>query len=189
MRAWIAQANERVLERVQKGKLSFKRLFILSVCVTLSNIDYVQAVNQWVDEHGLPDREEERGGPKIPYEKFHAEAIKHATLMFADRRKHKTWAHKFNSIKAANDEEKSTKSNEIFHKQARVHVDILLAVFVDRVEKALDAFPSYIIGHRELVWDRLNEVIDQKIYAIIEANKVRFKLNTLRSFVVRHKNC
>ena len=58
-----------------------------------------QAVNQWVDENGLPEREEEKGGPKVPYERFHCEAVKHATLHFADPRKHKTWAHKFHSIK------------------------------------------------------------------------------------------
>eukprot|EP00750_Incisomonas_marina_P002137 INCI12103.1.p1 GENE.INCI12103.1~~INCI12103.1.p1 ORF type:complete len:323 (-),score=69.15 INCI12103.1:491-1459(-) len=132
---------------------------------------YKQAVNQWVDEHGLPDREEEKGGRKVPYEHFHCEAVKHATLQFADPRKHKTWAHKFRSIKARDEAEKSTKSNEIFHVQARKQVDDFLAVFFDQVEKALAAFPPYIEGHRELVWDRLNEVIDNRIYGLVEEHK------------------
>ena len=97
-----------------------------------------------MDEHGLPDREEEKGGRKVPYEYFHCEAVKHATLQFADPRKHKTWAHKFRSIKARDEVEKSTKSNEIFHVQARKQVDDFLAVFFDQVEKALAAFPPYV---------------------------------------------
>ena len=56
--------------------------------------------------------------------------------------------------------------------QARRQVDAYLAVFFDRVDQALDAFPSYIEGHKELVWDRLNEVIDKKIDAIVGTYKV-----------------
>lgn len=56
--------------------------------------------------------------------------------------------------------------------QARAQVDSFLSVFTFRVEKALAAFPPHIVGHMDLVWDRLNEVIDKRIDEIIDEHKV-----------------
>lgn len=78
---------------------------------------YKSAVNQWVEEAGLPDKNEEDGGPKVPYETFHREAVKNATLIYTDPRKHKTWSHKFKSIEADTEEELTAKSNAMFHRQ------------------------------------------------------------------------
>ena len=60
--------------------------------------------------------------------------------------------------------------------QARAQVDAYLSVFTFRVENALAAFPSHIVGHEDLVWCRFNEVIDSRINDIIAEFKVCEKI-------------